>query len=99
MFVARGFLKILSADEVFIVRVIVKFSGLFFSLTGVSEETVDIAEGATVNDMIAVLSRKYKNLPLRDKKTYYFVNNRLYRRNQILKEKDQVSAFQLFAGG
>ena len=77
----------------------VKFSGLFYSLSGVEEETVDIRDGGTLRHVIAVLGRKFKNLPLQDNRTFFMVHNKMAKRDQVLREGDQVIVFQMFAGG
>ena len=77
----------------------VKFSGLFYYLAGVEEDKVDIKDGGTLQLVIDILSRKYKNLPLQDRQTFYMVRNKMAKRDQVLTDGDQVVAFQMFAGG
>ena len=80
-------------------QVVVTFSGLFYSLAGVRRDTVDMPDGGTINRMIDILSRNYKKLPLQDEPTFYMVNDKISKRDQVLKEGDQVRIFQMFAGG
>ena len=77
----------------------VKFSGLFYSLAGVEEDTVDIKDGGTIHHVIQVMSQKYKNLPLQDGQTFYMVDNKIAKRDQVLTEGDRVIMFQMLAGG
>jgi molybdopterin converting factor small subunit len=77
----------------------VKFSGLFYSLTGVEEDTVAIKNGGTIHHVIERLGRKYKNLPLQDGQTFFMVDDKIARRDQVLKEGDRVIMFQMLAGG
>ena len=80
-------------------QVTVTFSGLFYSLAGVREDTVDMPDGGTVNRMIDILRRRHKKLPFQDEQTFYMVNDKISKRDQVLKEGDQVRIFQMFAGG
>jgi len=80
-------------------HVAVTFSGLFYSLAGVRRDTVDMPDGGTINQMIDILGRKHKKLPLQDEPTFYMVNDKISKRDHILKEGDQVRIFQMFAGG
>lgn len=80
-------------------QVKVKFSGLFYSLAGVEEDTVDIEDGGTVHHVIEVLRHKYKNLPLQDGQTFFMVADKIAGRDQILTEGDRVMMFRMLAGG
>ena len=80
-------------------QVKVKFSGLFYSLAGVEEDTVDIKNGGTIHHMIEILGRKYKNLPLQNEQTFFMVDDKIARRDQVLTEGDRVIMFQMLAGG
>ena len=80
-------------------QITVKFSGLFYSLAGMKKDTVDIPDGGTINHMIDILGRKHKRLPLQDEPTFYMVNDQITRRDQVLKDGDEVMIFQMSAGG
>jgi molybdopterin converting factor small subunit len=80
-------------------RIIIKFSGLFFNSAGVDQDVVEVPEAGTVEGLIDILSLKYEKLPFRDKKTYYMVNEKLSDRDRVLKDGDQVRIFQMMAGG
>jgi molybdopterin converting factor small subunit len=80
-------------------QVKVKFSGLFYSIAGVEEDTVDIKDGGTIQHVTQVLSQKYTNLPLQDEQTFFMVDDKMARRDQVLTEGDRVIMFQMLAGG
>lgn len=80
-------------------RITVKFTGIFSSLSGTDRDIVEISEGGTVEWLIEKLSPKYGKLPFKDKKTYYMVNEKVSRREDVLKDGDQVMIFQMMAGG
>jgi molybdopterin converting factor small subunit len=80
-------------------RITLIFSGLLRILAGVERELLDVAEGTTVEQLTAILEKKYQNLPLERSKTYFIINSQVSMRNQILAEGDQVQVFQLLAGG
>jgi len=42
---------------------------------------------------------KYHDLPFDQKQTFYLVNDKVSKRDQVLEEEDQVMIFQMFAGG
>jgi molybdopterin converting factor small subunit len=77
----------------------VKFSGLFYFLAGVEEDTVDINDGGTIHHVIQIMSQKYKNLPLQDEQTFFMVDNKIARKDQILTEGARVVMFRMLAGG
>lgn len=80
-------------------HIIVKFTGLFSSSAGVDRDMVEVPEAATVERLIETLSLKYGRSPFGDKRTYYMVNEKLSKRDVVLKDGDQVMIFQMMAGG
>jgi molybdopterin converting factor small subunit len=80
-------------------RVIVKFSTLFKTLSGVDLDTVDVSDGSTIEQLTKILRCKYHDLPFDQEQTFYLVNDKVSKRDQTLKEGDQVMIFQMFAGG
>ena len=82
-----------------VMRIIVKFSGLFSNSAGVDQDIVEIPEAGTIETIIDILSLKYAKLPFSDKKTYFMVNDKLSNRDKVLKDGDQVRIFQMMAGG
>ena len=80
-------------------QITVKFAGLFKALSGVDQDRVDVAEGTTVDQLARTLGRKYKELPCGSGLTYFLVNDRISKREQVLEAGDQVRIFQMFAGG
>jgi molybdopterin converting factor small subunit len=80
-------------------QIIVKFTGVFSHSAGVDRDVVEVPEGSTIERMIEALSLKYTNLPFKDKKTYYYVNEEGADRDKVLQDGDQVMIFQMMAGG
>jgi molybdopterin converting factor small subunit len=80
-------------------RIIVKFTGVFSHSAGVDRDVVEVPEASTIERIIDTLSLKYTKLPFKDKKTYYFVNEKVADRDKVLKDGDQVMIFQMMAGG
>jgi molybdopterin converting factor small subunit len=80
-------------------RIIVKFSSLFKTLSGVDVDIVDVSDGSTIEQLTKILRRKYHDLPFDQEQTFYLVNDKVSKRDQVLEEEDQVMIFQMFAGG
>ena len=80
-------------------QIIVKFTGVFSHSAGVERDVIEVPEATTIESMIDTLSLKYTKLPFKDKKTYYFVNQKMSSRDKVLKDGDQVMIFQMMAGG
>jgi molybdopterin converting factor small subunit len=80
-------------------RIIVKFASLFKTLSGVDVDTVDIPDGSTIEQLTKIMRRKYHDLPFDQEQTFYLVNDKVSKRDQVLEEEDQVMIFQMFAGG
>jgi molybdopterin converting factor small subunit len=80
-------------------RITVKFSSLFKTLSGVDLDTVDVSDGSTIEQMTKILHRKYQGLPFNEEQTFYMVNDKVSKRDQVLKEGDRVMIFQMSAGG
>lgn len=80
-------------------RIIVKFASLFKTLSGVDVDTVDVSDGSTIEQLTKILRSKYHDLPFDQEQTFYLVNNKISKRDQVLEEEDQVMIFQMFAGG
>ena len=80
-------------------RIIVKFSSLFKTLSGVDVDTVDVSDGSTLEQLTKILRRKYHDLPFDQEQTFYLVNDKVSKLDQVLQEEDQVMIFQMFAGG
>jgi molybdopterin converting factor small subunit len=80
-------------------RIIVKFASLFKTLSGVDVDTVDIPDGSTIEQLTKIMRRKYHDLPFDQEQTFYLVNEKVSKRDQVLEEEDQVMIFQMSAGG
>lgn len=80
-------------------KITVKYSGFFSSLTGKKRETVEIAENRTLASLLTTLSDKYNNLPPLNEGLIYLVNGKIVKKEQVLMEADEVQIFQMMAGG
>ena len=80
-------------------RITLKFASLFRALSGVDMDIVDVPDGSTIEQLVKILRRKYHDLPFDQERTFYLVNDRVSKRDQVLKAGDQVMIFQMFAGG
>ncbi len=80
-------------------RITLKFSSLFKTLSGVDLDVVDVSDGATIGELTKILGHKYHDLPFDQEQTYYLVNDKVSKRDQVLKDGDRVMIFQMFAGG
>ena len=80
-------------------RIVVKFLSLFKTLSGVDVDIVDVSDGSTIEQLTKILRRKYHDLPFDQEQTFYLVNDKVSRRDQVLEEEDRVMIFQMFAGG
>jgi molybdopterin synthase sulfur carrier subunit len=77
----------------------VKFSSFFRTLAGVDQEVLDVADGTTIRRLTSLLTERFQNLPLKDGRTYFFVNGQASSHDQVLAEGDRLLVFQLVAGG
>jgi len=68
-------------------RIIVKFSSLFKILSGVDVDTVDVSDGSTIEHLIEILNRKYHDLPFNQEQTFYLVNDKVSKRDQVLEKR------------
>ena len=82
-----------------VMKVTVKFTTLFKIYSGVDQVEMDIAEGATVDDLSLELVKKYPKMALDSSQAFFAVNERISPRDQILADGDQVRVFQTLAGG
>jgi molybdopterin converting factor small subunit len=80
-------------------RITLKFASLFKALSGVDMDIVDVPDGSTIAGLTKILCRKYRDLPFDQEQTFYLVNDRVSKRDQVLKAGDQVMIFQMSAGG
>jgi len=80
-------------------RITLKFASLFKALSGVDLDIVDVSDGSTIEQLVKILRRKYHDLPFDQEQTFYFVNHKVSKRDQVLKEGDEVMVFQMSAGG
>ena len=80
-------------------QIIVIFSSLFRALAGTERDILEVAEGTTITRLANRLARKYQDIPIESKNTYFIVNDQPSTRDQVLAEGDKVRVFQLLAGG
>ena len=80
-------------------KVIVKYSGHFCSLTGKKKETVEMGEAGTLGRLFDTLCGEYDNLSPLNEGIIYLVNGRIAKKEQVLVEGDEIQLFQMMAGG
>mgnify|MGYP001131282910 CR=1 FL=1 len=80
-------------------RITVSFSSVFRMLSGVDQDELEVAEGTTIDRLSQILAQKYPVLPLESKKTFFSINGRISRQDQVVSEGDQIGIYQLSAGG
>jgi molybdopterin converting factor small subunit len=72
---------------------------LFYTISGVEQELLDLVEGTTIDELSGILIQKYPNLPFESEKTYFVIQGQIVPRDHVLADGDQVQIFQLLAGG
>ena len=80
-------------------QITVIFSSLFRALAGTERDVLDVSEGTTIARLSIILARKYQDIPIESKNTYFIVNDQPSTHDQVLAEGDKVRIFQLLAGG
>jgi molybdopterin converting factor small subunit len=80
-------------------RITIRFAGVFKALSGVERDTMEVAEGTTVDQLCRTLGRKYNGLPIESEQTYLVVNDKVSTRDRVLQENDEVRIFQMIPGG
>ena len=80
-------------------KITIKLSSLFKVYSGVDQDQIDMAEGATVDQLTNELSTRYKDLPFESSQTFFVVNDKISTKDQVLKEGDEVRIYQALAGG
>jgi molybdopterin converting factor small subunit len=80
-------------------QVTITFLSLFKALAGVDQDTMEVAEGTTIDQLCRSLGQKYNGLPFESEQTYYMINDKVSKRDHVLQENDGVLIFQLLAGG
>ena len=80
-------------------KITVKFYSLFKSLAGVDKVKMEIEDGYTIEDLLPLLGDKFKKLPLEKEHISFLVNERIAKRDQVLVQEDEVTIFEMFAGG
>ena len=77
----------------------VQFFSYFKQLTGTSAVMEVLPEGATVEDLLRVLSQRYPKLRGAERSTLVAVGVDYAPREQVLREGDEVSVFPPVQGG
>jgi molybdopterin converting factor small subunit len=80
-------------------RINIKFLSLFKALSRIDQDMVDVADGTTIDQLCQTLGQKYKDLPFDNEQTFFVVNDKVSKRDQVLQENDEVRIFQMIAGG
>ncbi len=77
----------------------VHFYSYFKELTGCTETSVELAEGATIEQLYAELIRRYPKLAAMNHSTLIAVGAEYQGRSYVLKPGDEVSLFPPVQGG
>ena len=80
-------------------QVNVKFFSYLRQITGTDQLSVDLAEKATVADLLKSLNEKFDGLSIKDERTSIMVNHKNVFPHTILKEGDQVLLLPIMEGG
>jgi molybdopterin converting factor small subunit len=80
-------------------KITVKYSGHFSSLTGKNNETVKIGENETLDRLFDILCGEYNDLAPLKGGTIYLVNGKISKKERVLTDGDEVKLFQMMAGG
>lgn len=80
-------------------RIAVHFYSYFTELTGCSETSLEVSEGATIKDLFHQLSQKFPKLLAMKKSTLIAVGVDYQTWNHVLKDGDEVSLFPPVQGG
>jgi MoaD family protein len=82
-------------------QVSVKFFSLFRHYAGVDQVAVELVEGATVNDLLEALAKRFDNPAFQNDETLLIlmVNNENALHQTTLKEGDVVHLLPILGGG
>ena len=80
-------------------RVRIRFFGLIRNLAQVEQTTVETDEHATIAVLLTVLAREFPELPLEQEHISFLVNGKIVNRTQALNPDDEITIFEMFAGG
>jgi molybdopterin converting factor small subunit len=80
-------------------QVTVNFYSYFEDLTGCSQTTEVVSEGATVGNLLKQLAVRFPKLATMEKSTLVAVGVDYQPRGYVLKEQDEVSLFPPVQGG
>lgn len=80
-------------------KVHVKLFSFFQQYASVDEVTVEISDGATVNDLLAVLGKKFNQSAFTDQKTLLMINKVNALPQTVLREGDTVHLLPILGGG
>ena len=75
-------------------EIILKFSSLLKILTRVDQDTMDVDEGTTIDQLTQILDQKYKSLRFNKEKTKFLIDNKFVEGDKVLEEGDEISVFQ-----
>lgn len=80
-------------------KISVKLFSFFRQYAGVDHMTVDLADGATIADLLSGLSEKFNNPAFKTQKPLIMINNENALPQSILKEGDVVHLLPILGGG
>lgn len=75
-------------------EITLKFSSLLKILTRIDQDTLDVDEGTTIDQLTQILDQKYKSLRFNKEKTKFLIDNKFVDGDKVLEEGDEISVFQ-----
>ena len=80
-------------------KITIKLFARFKEIAGAGQLTEEVAEGATISDLIELLREKFTHMPLVAKTTILSVNQEFATPDTVLEEGDEVAIFPPVSGG
>ena len=80
-------------------QVTVNFFSYLRQITGTDQLSIELAEKATVADLLKSLNEKFDGLSIKDERTSIMVNHKNVFPQTILKEGDKVLLLPIMEGG
>lgn len=80
-------------------EVTIKLFARFKEVAGTGKLTEEVADGATISQLIALLREKFSNMPLVAERTLLSVNQEFATPETILQDGDEVAIFPPVSGG
>ena len=80
-------------------KIVVKYFALFRDITGTDQDTVVIAEGVSVSELLETIRTKYPDMEKTKRDVLVSVNRNFATHEVKLKDGDEVAIFPPVSGG